>query len=665
MPYKSNEDLPDSLKDNLPDHAQSIYREAFNNAYEEYDSEETAYRVAWSAVKQTYEKDKDEGWVPKDRSSDNEGDEAESKKYVAPNAAVLDQFNTMEEDYIEEHGKKLPMYRSPNLSPQEILSEDPEADDTEKSVNNKSDCRIFGELTKFEPLSDGSIKVYGIASSPVRDSAGEVVTSGAMSKALCDYAKYPTIREMHRSDKAAGRALEIYLDNENKTQLVAHVVDTDAVKKVKAKVYAGFSIGGRVKKRRFNDPSVIEEIDLIEISLVDRPCNPEAAISLWKRKENMPTELNKAGDAIQEQERWDDGLTKEETPEGKKPASPFDDDGQWYSQTFGSGADSGSAGMPTDENAGTQARRTQANSVVDTSNGGGSGDKGCYFSPAAGADNKVRKRTKEERDTAAALGIAMKGGYYPIEDRDDLAYAIRTYKSTPADKHDEIKAHIIKRSKAVGVKLPEDFGAGAKSEGSNNIHENLSILTRADEALKDSMEALEKLELKSKRGRSTDESIKLAKLYKSMPEDDLAEVLAANEETAKLQHLEKLAKQNVDFEATRTENVELKAKVDELIKGLTTLGERVQKLYDTPVSPRTAGSAFAVTEVTKSEDVRGSSKTITLTDADRERAQKLFKEMSEEDQALLLTKVALGNGRALNVAPVPNPPRSIGGAAGR
>src|SRR5262249_30326571 len=154
----------------------------------------------------------------------------------------------------------------------------------------------------------------------------------------------------------------------------------------------------------------------------------------------------------------------------------------------------------------------------DTS-GGGSGDKGCYFSPMAGADNKVRKRTKEERDTAEALGIAMKGGYYPIEDKDDLAHAIRTYKSAPADKHDEIKAHILKRSKAVGVKLPEDFGASAKSEESNNIHENISILTRADEALKESMEALDKLELKSKRGRSTEESIRLAKLYKSMSED--------------------------------------------------------------------------------------------------------------------------------------------------
>ena len=37
MPYyKSKDDLPDSVTDNLPSHAQEIYREAFNSAWEQY-----------------------------------------------------------------------------------------------------------------------------------------------------------------------------------------------------------------------------------------------------------------------------------------------------------------------------------------------------------------------------------------------------------------------------------------------------------------------------------------------------------------------------------------------------------------------------------------------------------------------------------------------------
>jgi cation transport regulator len=67
MPYKSIADLPDSVRDNLPKHAQEIYQEAFNSAYDEYKErgpegrEVTAHKVAWSAVKKKYRKDEKSG----------------------------------------------------------------------------------------------------------------------------------------------------------------------------------------------------------------------------------------------------------------------------------------------------------------------------------------------------------------------------------------------------------------------------------------------------------------------------------------------------------------------------------------------------------------------------------------------------------------------------
>lgn len=72
VPYKTLKDLPDSVRNVLPRHAQEIYMEAFNNAYEEYayrgdEREETAHKVAWTAVKKKYEKDKKTGeWEPKE-----------------------------------------------------------------------------------------------------------------------------------------------------------------------------------------------------------------------------------------------------------------------------------------------------------------------------------------------------------------------------------------------------------------------------------------------------------------------------------------------------------------------------------------------------------------------------------------------------------------------
>lgn len=37
MPYSRNNELPDSVKDNLPSHGQEIYRKAYNSAWDQYD----------------------------------------------------------------------------------------------------------------------------------------------------------------------------------------------------------------------------------------------------------------------------------------------------------------------------------------------------------------------------------------------------------------------------------------------------------------------------------------------------------------------------------------------------------------------------------------------------------------------------------------------------
>ena len=69
MPYNVNADLPSSVRNHLPDHAQDIYREAFNHAYAahagEADRERRAHMIAWAAVKRTYMKTS-EMWVPRE-----------------------------------------------------------------------------------------------------------------------------------------------------------------------------------------------------------------------------------------------------------------------------------------------------------------------------------------------------------------------------------------------------------------------------------------------------------------------------------------------------------------------------------------------------------------------------------------------------------------------
>jgi len=65
MPYSSNEELPPAVRAHLPEHAQDIFREAFNHAYGHYGGDESrTFRIAWAAVKRRYEK-ADGEWVPR------------------------------------------------------------------------------------------------------------------------------------------------------------------------------------------------------------------------------------------------------------------------------------------------------------------------------------------------------------------------------------------------------------------------------------------------------------------------------------------------------------------------------------------------------------------------------------------------------------------------
>jgi hypothetical protein len=144
--------------------------------------------------------------------------------------------------------------------------------------------RLYGALSKVEEQADGAIVVVGTASSGARDEQGEVITPDAMKAALPDYLKWGAIREMHQPH-AAGTALGAEVQDDGRTLIEAHIVDPEAVRKVKARVYKGFSVGGKVLARDPQDRSVITKIRLSEISLVDRPCNPEAAIDLWKAEQ--------------------------------------------------------------------------------------------------------------------------------------------------------------------------------------------------------------------------------------------------------------------------------------------------------------------------------------------------------------------------------------------
>lgn len=141
--------------------------------------------------------------------------------------------------------------------------------------------RLYAEISKTEKLEDGTLKVWGYASSEAVDSDGETITADAMKAALPDYLKFGAVREMHQP-MAAGTAIEAEVQDDGRTWFGALVVDPVACKKVETGVYKGFSIGGKVTARDDINKTVITGLRLVEVSLVDRPANPEAVFTMFK-----------------------------------------------------------------------------------------------------------------------------------------------------------------------------------------------------------------------------------------------------------------------------------------------------------------------------------------------------------------------------------------------
>jgi cation transport regulator len=93
MPFSSNAQLPRGVK-NLPEHAQTIWRKAYNSALEEYGEEDRAARIAWEAVKKSYHQTKEDRWVANDSGpaggngngddDDDDDDDDNGKKEPVP-----------------------------------------------------------------------------------------------------------------------------------------------------------------------------------------------------------------------------------------------------------------------------------------------------------------------------------------------------------------------------------------------------------------------------------------------------------------------------------------------------------------------------------------------------------------------------------------------------
>lgn len=325
--------------------------------------------------------------------------------------------------------------------------------------------------------------VWGYASTPSLDLQGERVDIKAIKAALPDYMAWGNIREMHQPS-AVGVAKEANVDDKG-LFVGSKIVDDDAWKKCLEGVYKGYSIGGeRISKQG----DTITELKLLEISLVDRPANPDCRIEVAKAAGPLTAEDKAAAPiaveavaAPVEKTTAVEGepvFTKQEVGFlGRimsKLSAPFAKTGAAH-DGFSLPAAAEWRPDPLDPAGGAHAENARPLGQ----DGGHGGD--TTVAPAGRSDDggpglvELMDEKKDadsfsdkERDKLAEHGLAMRGGAehgsYPIRNRADLERAIHAFGR--AKNKAKVRAWIIHRAhelKATDL-LPPDWPGSTKEE---------------------------------------------------------------------------------------------------------------------------------------------------------------------------------------------------------
>jgi hypothetical protein len=142
----------------------------------------------------------------------------------------------------------------------------------------------YAEIIKYDKNDDGTLTVYGKATSDDLDIDNQICDNDWLGRAMPEWFKSGgNIREQH-SSIAAGVATE-YEEKKDGYYVTAKVVDEGSIKKVEHKVLKGFSIGIKapriVRDTKAANGRIVDG-QIVEVSLVDRPANPTCQLVLAK-----------------------------------------------------------------------------------------------------------------------------------------------------------------------------------------------------------------------------------------------------------------------------------------------------------------------------------------------------------------------------------------------
>lgn len=315
--------------------------------------------------------------------------------------------------------------------------------------------KFFLPLQKVTKEKDGSRTVSGYATTETLDLDGEIVTLKAVKNALPAYMEWRNIRQMHQPI-AVGVAQEANID-EDGLFLTSKIIDGNCIKLLDGDVLKGYSIGGRKLAKVGNK---ITEIELIEISLVDRPANPDCRINVAKAAKPPETAeppvpeflTRSAENDLQPEEmgllrKFLGAFSKLVTSEPKELS-----DDEWIAQQL-------ALVKHPDDFAHIV---TAAPALII---GKLAADNLILKAITPLVDLEKREFSQREREASAESGAAMPDGSFPIKSKRDVENAVQAH-GRAKDKG-KAKAHIIARAKVVPggeAALPEEWKPKAKAK---------------------------------------------------------------------------------------------------------------------------------------------------------------------------------------------------------
>ena len=320
------------------------------------------------------------------------------------------------------------------------------------------DGEKFVAFTGKSKEQDGSYLVTGRITDDTLDLDQQRVDPDWADVAVAKWAKtYGNIREMHQPI-AVGKCKSLSGSGATGFDIVAKIVDPQAITKLENDIYTGFSIGIKNTKVDRTDKAlsvapngIINGGEIIEVSIVDVPANPNAKFTLAKAAEigdtmgsvvdNCPpcSECSGIGKILVDSE-WKECPKCAGDGEGENDILPGLNSGP---DEHGAVGKKGDPDCKTCDGKGT---------IRD-----GNMDCPDCVQKTVEPDDEKKNFSDKERSDLVDKDQAMPDGSYPIRNVEDLKNAIQSFgraKNKPA-----VKKWIMRRAKELGQEslIPDNW----------------------------------------------------------------------------------------------------------------------------------------------------------------------------------------------------------------